>query len=75
VACQLCQVKNSLFEHASEVLYNSYINSRESHMTDTEFFKFDQDQWFQEYMNTQLSKNFENTNPHGEKFEFDDVPW
>jgi hypothetical protein len=44
-------------------------------MSDTEFFKFDQDQWFKEYMETQLSKNRTDTNPHTEKFEFDDIPF
>ena len=44
-------------------------------MTDNEFFKLDQLQWFAEYMETQLPKNFNNSYPHREKFEFDDVPF
>jgi hypothetical protein len=43
-------------------------------MTDSEFFKLDQETWFQEFVETQLSKNLPCTNQHIEIFEFDDVP-
>jgi len=44
-------------------------------MSDTEFFKFDQEAWFKEYMDTELSKKVGNTNTQIEIFEFDDVPF
>ena len=44
-------------------------------MSDTEFFKLDQLQWYTEYLEAELSKNLGNTQAYIEKFEFDDVPY
>ena len=44
-------------------------------MTDSEFFSLDQEQWFAEFVESELSKNLANTNQHIEFFEFDDVPY
>ena len=44
-------------------------------MTDNEFFRLDQLQWYTEYLEAELSKNLGNTNQHAEIFEFDDVPF
>ena len=44
-------------------------------MTDNEFFKLNQEQWFMEYVDTELSKNLSDTKAYIEKFEFDDVPY
>lgn len=44
-------------------------------MSDTDFFSLNQEQWFQEYVEHELSKNLVDTNPQIEKFTFDDVPY
>jgi len=44
-------------------------------MEDTDFFMLNQEQWFQEFVQTELSKNLPNTNQQAEIFEFDDVPF
>jgi hypothetical protein len=44
-------------------------------MSDNEFFRLDQEQWYREYVDTEVSEIREHTNPHTEKFEFDDVPF
>jgi hypothetical protein len=71
----VCQVKKFSVEPPNVFRYNNYINRRESHMTDNEFFRLDQLQWYAEYVETQLPKNLVNSYPHTEKFEFDDVPF
>lgn len=43
-------------------------------MTDTEFFCLDQEQWFREFVQTELSKKVSDTHAQIEIFEFDDVP-
>jgi len=44
-------------------------------MEDYDFFMLNQEQWFQEFVETELSKNLPNTNTQMEIFEFDDVPF
>jgi hypothetical protein len=44
-------------------------------MTDTDFFSLNQEQWFTEYVQQELSKKVADTNAHREIFEFDDVPF
>jgi hypothetical protein len=44
-------------------------------MTDTEFFTLTQEQWFQEYIETQLPQILTNSYPHRDFFEFDDLPF
>jgi len=44
-------------------------------MTDSDFFRLDQDQWFSEFVESQLPENFSDINTHREKFEFDDIPF
>ena len=43
-------------------------------MSDTDFFSLNQEQWFQEYVETELSKKVRDTDIQIEIFEFDDVP-
>ena len=43
-------------------------------MTDSDFFQLNQEQWFQEFVSTELSKNLQAIHAHRENFEFDDVP-
>lgn len=44
-------------------------------MTDSDFFTLNQEQWFQEYVQSELSKNQTGTRAHIGIFEFDDVPY
>lgn len=44
-------------------------------MTDREFYRFDQEQWYQEFVGCEVSRICEDTNTHREFFEFDDVPF
>ena len=44
-------------------------------MTDSEFFAYDQSQWFEDFVDTEVFESFPCTSPHNEKFEFDDVPY
>lgn len=44
-------------------------------METNDFFTLTQELWFQEYVESELSKNLVNTNTHNEIFEFDDVPF
>jgi len=43
-------------------------------MTDTDFFTLNQEQWFQEFVESELSKKVVDTHAQIEIFEFDDVP-
>ena len=43
-------------------------------MTDTEFFRQIQEDWFYEFAGAELSEIFVATSVHPEIFEFDDVP-
>jgi hypothetical protein len=43
-------------------------------MTDTDFFTLNQEQWFKEFVETELSKKVADTHAQIEIFEFDDVP-
>ena len=44
-------------------------------MTDREFYRLDQEQWFQEFVEQELSTKVDDTHTHREFFEFDDVPF
>ena len=44
-------------------------------MSDNEFFTLNQELWFEEFVQAELSKNFKHTNAPVEKFEFDDIPF
>jgi hypothetical protein len=57
-----------------KVLYNIYIDERETNMTDNEFFKLDQELWYSEYVEQELSKKVSDTNTQIENF-FLDVPF
>ena len=63
------------FENFFWFLYNLFYDDKEWQMTDTEFFSLDQEQWFQEFVETELSKNLPAIHVHAEIFEFDDVPF
>ena len=41
----------------------------------SDFFKLDQEQWYQEFVERELSENFNCACLHREKFEFDDLPF
>ncbi len=69
------QVKKFCVDQVSAFRYNIYINRKERHMTDNEFFRLDQLQWYREYVDTEVPEIRQHTNPHSEKFEFDDVPF
>jgi hypothetical protein len=56
-------------------VYNLFIDDKEWQMTDSEFFKLDQQQWYQEWVDTEVSEICADTNPQIEFFEFDDVPF
>ena len=43
-------------------------------MTDADFFSLNQEQWFREFVETELSKNLPAIHVHDKFFEFDDVP-
>jgi hypothetical protein len=40
-----------------------------------DFFQQDQQQWFEEFVDAELSEMLTDTNPHPQKFEFDDIPF
>ena len=44
-------------------------------MADNEFFRLDQEQWFSDFVDTEVREIRGDTNPHSEIFEFDDVPF
>jgi hypothetical protein len=44
-------------------------------MTDTEFYRQIQEDWYHEFAGAELSEIFVCTNPHHENYEFDDVPF
>lgn len=44
-------------------------------MTDREFYRFDQEQWYTEFVEHEHRENFGSTIVHFEIFEFDDVPF
>jgi hypothetical protein len=44
-------------------------------MTTAEFFKADQEQWYAEWVDSEVSEIVGDTNTHREIFEFDDVPF
>ena len=44
-------------------------------MADNEFFRLNQEQWYEEFVDTEVSEIRGDTNQHGKIFEFDDVPF
>ena len=44
-------------------------------MADNEFFRFDQEQWYQEFMDAEVSKIVNDTSVHNEFFDLEDVPF
>ncbi len=44
-------------------------------MTDSEFFRADQEQWFTDFVDQEVSEIRQDTNTHDEFFEFDDLPF
>ena len=44
-------------------------------MTDHKFFQQDQQQWYQEFVDQEVSEVCEYTYPHRDFFEFDDLPF
>jgi hypothetical protein len=43
--------------------------------TERDFFRMDQEAWYCEFVEQELSTNLEATHTHREFFEFDDVPF
>ena len=68
------QAKKFRFAQTFWFLYNLFIDDKEWHMTDTDFFTLNQEQWFKEFVETELSKKVADTHAQIEIFEFDDVP-
>ena len=68
------QLRNYYIDPKVQKMYNIYIDEKESDMTDNDFFKLDQELWFTEYMESELSKNIGDTNIQIENF-FLDVPF
>ena len=68
------QIWNFSVEKVFWFLYNLFIDDKEWQMTDTEFFSLNQEQWFTEFVEYELSKKVADTNAHDNFFEFDDVP-
>ena len=44
-------------------------------MTDREFFQVDQEQWFNEFVDAEVSEIREHTYHHDEFFVFEDIPF
>ena len=44
-------------------------------MADKEFFTQIQNEWFEEFVDQEVREIRQDTNTHGEFFEFDDVPY
>jgi hypothetical protein len=44
-------------------------------MTDNDFFRMDQEAWYTEFVDAEVSEILADTNAHREIFEFDDVPF
>lgn len=44
-------------------------------METQDFFRLDQEQWFMDFVDQEVSAIREDTDPHREFFEFDDVPF
>ena len=44
-------------------------------MADNEFFRLNQQQWFEEFVDAEVSEILGDVNTHNEIFEFDDVPY
>lgn len=44
-------------------------------MTDKEFYRLDQEQWFTEFVEWEVRENLPDTHAHNKIFEFDDVPY
>jgi hypothetical protein len=53
--------------------YNIIIDRRETNMTDNDFFKLDQQQWYQEFVESELPEKVCDTNPQPEKFTLEDT--
>jgi len=70
----VCVVSKFTVDWFFRILYNLYIDRKETEMTDNEFFKLDQELWFQEYVESELSKNIGDTDIQIENF-FLDVPF
>ena len=69
------QVQKFVVDASVKVLYNYCLDRKERLMTYTEFFRLNQEQWFQEFVETELPENLDDTSAQIEKFEFDDVPF
>ncbi len=69
------QIKKFRFEKIFWFVYNLFIDDKECLMTDREFFQLDQLQWYQDFVDAEVSEIQTDTNPHQEIFEFDDVPF
>lgn len=43
--------------------------------TERDFFRADQAQWYQEFVERELSQKVQDTNPQPEKFTLEDIPF
>ncbi len=44
-------------------------------MADKDFFRMDQEAWYTEFVDAEVSEILQDTCPHREIFEFDDIPF
>lgn len=44
-------------------------------MENSDFFRLEQEQWYSDFVDQEVIAIREDTNPHQEFFEFDDVPF
>jgi hypothetical protein len=72
---QVCQVQIYILDAESTLSYNYFINRREPIMTERDFFRADQEAWYQEFVDAELSTKVVNTNPQPEKFTLEDIPF
>jgi hypothetical protein len=57
-----------------QLLYNLYIDGKETEMTDNEFFRLDQEQWYQDFVDAEVYEINQSTILHEENFLLD-VPF
>ena len=56
-------------------MYNLFIDEKEWQMKTNDFFRMDQEQWYTEFVDAEVSEIRQDTNTQIEFFEFDDVPY
>jgi hypothetical protein len=68
------QVQKLSLDRFCRILYNLYIDRKETEMTDNEFFRLDQEQWYQDFVDAEVYEINQSTILHEENFLLD-VPF